>query len=120
MVMAGARLLRRQEQSNEEWSERPDPVTGLGFAAQPDIATLRPSVTGRPDRQLRLLNDTANEEMVQIGTLTRCNPSRQLVMSRRRRESNPLDAVLQAAATPCDLSVERVESERLKAKSQKS
>ena len=37
--------------------------------------------------------------------LCRWIPNRQLVVSRRRWESNPLQAALQAAATPCDLSV---------------
>ena len=37
--------------------------------------------------------------------LCRWIPSEQLVESRRRWESNPLDAALQAAATPCDISV---------------
>ena len=39
------------------------------------------------------------------GTFWRCSPHRQLIVSRRRWESNPLDAALQAAATPCDISV---------------
>ena len=34
------------------------------------------------------------------------SPNRQLIASRRRWESNPLDAALQAAATPCGFSVE--------------
>ena len=38
-------------------------------------------------------------------TFSRCSPNRQLIVSRRRWESNPLDAALQAAATPCDISV---------------
>ncbi len=38
---------------------------------------------------------------------------------RRRRESNPRDAVLQAAATPCDISVEKVESREFRVESQK-
>ncbi len=39
------------------------------------------------------------------GTFSKCSPLRQLTVSRRRWESNPLDAALQAAATPCDFSV---------------
>ena len=38
-------------------------------------------------------------------TFSRCSPNRQLNVSRRRWESNPLDAALQAAATPRDFSV---------------
>ena len=50
--------------------------------------------------------------------MTRCSPNQQLAASRRRRESNPLDAALQAAATPCDLSVEKVESRELRVEGQ--
>lgn len=35
-------------------------------------------------------------------------PNSQSVVSRRRWESNPLDAALQAAATPCDISVIKI------------
>ena len=38
-------------------------------------------------------------------TFFRCSPHRQLIAPRRRWESNPLNAALQAAATPCDFSV---------------
>lgn len=41
-------------------------------------------------------------------------PLGQSAMSKRRRESNPLDAVLQAAASPCDISVESVEGFELR------
>jgi hypothetical protein len=57
--------------------------------------------TGRRD----LLKTRSTRIEFRHRTFGKCNPNWQLNMSRRRWESNPRIAALQAATTPCDLSV---------------